>query len=412
MGRRRGYVLDVTAEPPVWLSGAEVGLDEVLRFHAEAGRRYLAVSHEAVHRPQVRRASPSRLKSEINRADYVIIGPRAFLDAAAPLIAFRQGQGLRVKAVSIEEVYSEFGFGETTPSALHDFLTHAYHHWQAPPRYVALLGDATYDYKNYLGTQVVNHVPPMMLRTSFLWTASDPAYARVNGEDPLPDIAIGRLPAASVEEVRVLTQKVLSYETGEARGAPIVLVADNTDAAANFEAAAEQVAARLADSHELRRIYLGRLGTARTRESIKQAFDDGASVVSYLGHGGIHLWASENVFNLADVDSLSPQPQQPLLLTMNCLNGYFHFPYFNSLAEALVKSESKGAIAAFSPSGLSLHRAAERFHLALMQEIVRGAHGRLGDAVLAAQGAYADSGSPPELLAIYHLLGDPALTLR
>lgn len=412
MGRQRGYVLDVTAEPPVWLSGAEVGLDDVLRFHAEAGRRYLAVSHEAVHRPQVRRASPSRLKSEINRADYVIIGPRAFLDAAAPLIAFRQGQGLRVKAVSIEEVYSEFGFGETTPSALHDFLTHAYHHWQAPPRYVALLGDATYDYKNYLGTQVVNHVPPMMLRTSFLWTASDPAYARVNGEDPLPDIAIGRLPAASVEEVRVLTQKILSYETGEARGAPIVLVADNTDAAANFEAAAEQVAARLADSHELRRIYLGPLGTARTRESIKQAFDDGASVVSYLGHGGIHLWASENVFNLADVDSLSPQPQQPLLLTMNCLNGYFHFPYFNSLAEALVKSESKGAIAAFSPSGLSLHRAAERFHLALMQEIGRGAHGRLGDAVLAAQGAYADSGSPPELLAIYHLLGDPALTLR
>ena len=39
---------------------------------------------------------------------------------------------------------------------------------------------------------------------------------------------------------------------------------------------------------------------------------------------------------------------------MNCLNGYYHFPYFNSLAEALVKVEDKGAIAAFSPSGLSV----------------------------------------------------------
>jgi hypothetical protein len=36
------------------------------------------------------------------------------------------------------------------------------------------------------------------------------------------------------------------------------------------------------------------------------------------------------------------------------LNGYFHFPYFNSLSEELVKAEGKGAIAAFSPSGMSL----------------------------------------------------------
>ena len=41
---------------------------------------------------------------------------------------------------------------------------------------------------------------------------------------------------------------------------------------------------------------------------------------------------------------------------MNCLNGYFHFPYFNSLSEELLKVEDKGIIAAFSPSGLSLDR--------------------------------------------------------
>ena len=40
---------------------------------------------------------------------------------------------------------------------------------------------------------------------------------------------------------------------------------------------------------------------------------------------------------------------------MNCLNGYFHFPYFNSLPEELLKAEGKGIIAAFSPTGLSLN---------------------------------------------------------
>jgi hypothetical protein len=39
-------------------------------------------------------------------------------------------------------------------------------------------------------------------------------------------------------------------------------------------------------------------------------------------------------------------------------------------------------------------------------------HERLGDAVLSAQKAYALSGAFPELLSIYHLLGDPALALK
>jgi hypothetical protein len=134
--------------------------------------------------------------------------------------------------------------------------------------------------------------------------------------------------------------------------------------------------------------------------------------VSYAGHGGIHLWADENVLNTGDVASLSIQPQQPLLLTMNCLNGYFHFPYFDSLAESLLKAEGKGAVAAFSPSGLSLNEPAHRFHVALLDAVFNHGHQRLGDAVLAAQEEYAASGAFPELLSIYHLLGDPGLKLR
>ena len=97
---------------------------------------------------------------------------------------------------------------------------------------------------------------------------------------------------------------------------------------------------------------------------------------------------------------------------MNCLNGYFHFPYFNSLSEELLKAEGKGAIAAFSPSGLSLNEPAHLFHQALLTELVSGKHARLGDAVLSAQEAYAATGAFPELLSIYHVFGDPGLKLR
>jgi hypothetical protein len=409
------HLLDVSDAAPRWLAGAEVGADSVLRLRAEAGGRYLAVSPDAVHHPVITKPGQNRLKSKRNRADYLLIGPKAFLHAAAPLVQLRQSEGLKVTAVAIEDVYSEFGFGEPTPEAVKDFLSYAYHEWQQPsPRYVVLLGDATYDFKDRLQTGVPNQVPARMVKTSYLWTASDPSYAAVNGDDLLPDLAIGRLPAATVEELQVMVEKIVSYETGEARidRGPVVLVADNPDRAGNFEADAAALAAGVLASRNPGTIFLSQLGAAATRMAIVQRFDEGASLMSYAGHGGIHLWADENFFNRDDVASLAPQAQQPLVLTMNCLNGYFHFPYFNSLAEELVEARERGAIAAFSPSGLSLNGPANLYHRELIEELVGGGHERLGDAVLAAQKAFAETGAFPELLAIYHLLGDPALTIR
>jgi hypothetical protein len=161
-----------------------------------------------------------------------------------------------------------------------------------------------------------------------------------------------------------------------------------------------------------RKIYLGQLGAEATRGAIVEAFEQGASLLSYMGHGGIHLWAQENIFNSSQVGLLAAQPLEPLVLTLNCLNGYYHFPYFNALSEELLKAEGKGALAAFSPSGLSLNGPAHLFHKALLGELLQQGHARLGDAVLAAQAAYTETGAFPELLSIYHLLGDPAMKLR
>ena len=79
---------------------------------------------------------------------------------------------------------------------------------------------------------------------------------------------------------------------------------------------------------------------------------------------------------------------------------------------AFMKAEGRRPIGAFSPSGLSLGRTAHRIRRALTAEIVSGEHARLGDAVLAAQAAYADAGMMPELLAVYALFGDPGLGIR
>jgi hypothetical protein len=47
-----------------------------------------------------------------------------------------------------------------------------------------------------------------------------------------------------------------------------------------------------------------------------------------------------------------------------------------------------------------------------VKELVAGGHERLGDAVVAAQRAYAETGLMPELLSVYTLLGDPGMRIR
>jgi peptidase C25-like protein len=404
-------LLDVTDKDPRWMRGAAAGSG--VRFHVDAGHRYLAVDSSGLLHPTVSFPQANTLRDTSIQADYILLTPREFLPAAMPLLDHRRAEELSVEAVTVEDVYDQFGFGEPSPQAIKDFLSFAYHQWRSPsPRYVLLLGDTTYDPKDYLAKGIVDRIPSPLLKTTFLWTVSDPSYAAVNGDDLLPDLAIGRLPAGSLAEAQVLVQKLLDFETaGFSMNGPQVLVADNPDLAGNFEQDADEIAATLLAGKTVEKIYLAQLGDA-ARPTILDAFNRGASLISYLGHGSTVVWASENVLNNQDVPGLLLQPQQPFLFTMNCLNGYFQIPTVNSLAEQLVKAEGKGAIAAFAPSGLSVNDAAHLYHEAFLREILSGHHQRIGDALLAAQVQYANSGAFPELLDIYHLFGDPAMTLR
>ncbi|MGD8897454.1 MAG: C25 family cysteine peptidase, partial [Acidobacteriota bacterium] len=382
-------------------------------LRVEAGHRYELASGEGLLVPRVSQPLRSTLRRSTNQAEYVVITPEAFLEAARPLVEHRQDQGLTAKVVSFEEITSEFGHGRPSARAIRDFLAYAYHSWKEPSlRYVLLLGDSSSDPRNFTGFDQGAPLPAMWVKTSYLWTASDPTLGAVNGEDLLPDVAVGRLPAKTLQEAHALVQKVLAWEgSAQDLSGTAVLVADNPDEAGDFEADLLDIRASFLGGRPTKTLFVRELG-GRTRGEILTSFDAGASLLSYVGHGGAAVWASENVLNSWDTEALRVQSRQPLMLTFNCLNGYFVAPSYDSLSEAFLKEEGRGTIGAFSPSGLSVDGPAHRFHRALMAEITSGEHARLGDAVLAAQAAYAEEGVMPELLAIYQLLADPGLTIR
>jgi hypothetical protein len=58
---------------------------------------------------------------------------------------------LKVAVVTTNEVYDEFGFGAESPLAIRAFIDWAYRQWASPaPRFVLLVGKASYDYLDYL----------------------------------------------------------------------------------------------------------------------------------------------------------------------------------------------------------------------------------------------------------------------
>ena len=63
--------------------------------------------------------------------------------------------------------------------------------------------------------------------------------------------------------------------------------------AGNFEADAEEIDSGLLADKRKEKIYLSRLGASAACYAVLDAFNYGASLMIYLGHGGVHIWVDE-----------------------------------------------------------------------------------------------------------------------
>ncbi|MCB0192506.1 MAG: hypothetical protein KDJ65_11235, partial [Anaerolineae bacterium] len=194
-------------------------------------------------------------------ADYIIITHPNFSAAVTPLATYRNNQGLRVATVTINAIYDTFGSGRMDAEAIKTFLSHAYNNWSAPkPMYVLLVGDGSYDFKNYSGYNPQTFIPPYLAPVDPWWgeTASDNRLVTVSGSDALPDMLIGRLPVVSAAEVTTIVNKIIQYETNPPAGlwpTNHIFVADNPDSAGDFHQAADEAMTNLPASFNRHRYY-------------------------------------------------------------------------------------------------------------------------------------------------------------
>jgi hypothetical protein len=403
-------------------------------------RSYLVLGTDQVKTPvSIVQDTPQNLASASNGADYILIthkdlgwnasgAPYPWLDGNDPssIVSLRQGEGMRVKVVDVEDIYDEFGYGIVSPQAIKDFLTYAYQSWVAPaPKYVLLVGDGTYDAKDNLGLGTVNFIPTYLTFTPlFGETGTDGWYGEVSGNDVVPDMYIGRLPAATADQASAMVAKIVGYEraaNSKTWEKNALLVADRVSEPyeTDFETMNEDAAGYMpAGMNAPFKDYLGSYATASDlRTAITQTIDNqGALVVNYSGHGAAQLWSEEHIFSNDDAGALTNASKLPFFVGMTCLNGYFLEPEgvdYPSMAEVLLRSGGGGGVAALMSTGMTETTGQHVLDASLFEGIFVKDIREVGDAIsYAKQQLLADGAGYQDVSTTFLLFGDPAMRLK
>ena len=351
--------------------------------------------------------NPSNLSSPNNRADYIVITTEELAAAAQALTDYRSSQGLNTMVVILEDILDEFNFGIYSPKAIRDFLMYAHNNWKKAPAYVVLAGEGTYDYKNNQGYGD-NLVPTNIVRTPLGLFPSDNRFVDFDG-DRMPDIAIGRLPVLTSEELQGVISKVTTYEN--TAGNRIVMLSDNPDDGGNFPADSDEIASLVPAGYHVRKICLSDYQKDYVRKLLFNEINIGTILLNYIGHGGVDRLAHEGILRTADISFLENAGRPYVMSAMTCMVGQFGLPGYDSLSEALLLKKDGGAVAVWAPSGLSFNSLSKKLDESFFNALFTERKKVLGDSIIEAFRDYSNQGGIDFIMDIYNLQGDPALKM-
>jgi hypothetical protein len=156
-------------------------------------------------------------------------------------------------------------------------------------------------------------------------------------------------------------------------------------------------------------VFASVVGPATAKQDILSGINSGQLLVNYNGHGSVQIWSGSALFDDTSAASLTNGNRLPVFVIMNCLNGFFHDVYTESLAEALMLARNGGAVAVWASSGLTVPDPQFQMDQALMQTLfAQPSSTTLGDAVLFAKSGIGDQ----DVRRTFILFGDPLMRLK
>ncbi len=401
------------------------------RTHAQ-GAQFIATTTSNIQAVKnISRYMPISLDPPSGKAQWLAITHSSLRDAADTLATYRKAE-FSTWVVNIEDVVNQVGYGFNTPQAIRNYLIYALGNWTTSPEYVTLFGDATRNPLNQ-DCPLCNYWDkdaPTLLVTDFAfvdrWNGmipTDYTMSLIIGNDLIPDLAIGRMPANTLSEANHMVQKVISYESQredelEQWQRNFLFVADNADSGGNF-----------CYENELTGNIIPKLSYSQTHlclpsssavdtdalrlEMGRQINDIGTSVLNYRGHGSPSAWAqspgSSALLTIDDTDFWQNVGRSVVILSADCLDGYFINTHLSSLGETFHRLNNRGSAAHWSSSGLGFSSEHSVLHSKYYEGVFKYRFKEIGKAVNYSKVQYYQAGQYPSELYSFVLLGDPAL---
>jgi len=372
---------------------------------------------------------PSDFRNMSNGCDYIIITHNKFSDIANQLADFRQSNfpdesipNPRICVVDVQEIYDEFSFGLLEPKSLQDFVKFAFENWTAPaPTYVVLLGDMSYDYRGLLESSRPNFIPSMPYYAQYYGqSASDNLIVAVSGEDPAPDLAIGRLSCETVEEADILLQKLINYpdDSGKPWKQNVLFLASGLDLQDELSFGFNDASLLLGNTYVkpegFATSYVFRYPSKPEHEpyqgegpKIREEINKGAALVNYYGHGGGYQW--DLVFTNDDIYLLENEGRLPVILSVTCYTA--HFDNQDVFGEQFNKVPGKGSIGFYGSSGLTYWTIGKAINREFFKDIFTNRNYIVGKAIMNSKNNVSSAGLYGQQLNLLTYLGDPVMKL-
>ena len=372
--------------------------------------------------------------------DYLIISPAFLKFQADKLAAFHRNYSqLNVKVVTLETIYEEFSSGKQDIAAIRNFIKYVYENASSPDKkvkYINLFGDASFDYKNRIPNNS-NIVPIYHALNST--TAGESSYASDDFYGYMDstegniayyfggiDITVGRMLVSTTSQAEEMINKVFEYNDIKSYGNwrnNYVAISDDSDKPSDVSLQSKQN--QLADRIVLEKPFInvkkvlldsyvqetssGGNRYPKAREDIFNAFEKGALVFNYLGHGGEDGLTGERIWEKADGQNLSNQYKYPLFVTITCDFSRFDNPYRPTAGEYTYWNPKGGAISMITTIRSIGQGSAEYFNDKLSEYLF--SYGSNQYTSIAEALRLAKNSNPSSSSNVVFYLGDPALML-
>ncbi|MEY2630560.1 MAG: hypothetical protein RLZZ469_1457 [Bacteroidota bacterium] len=425
----------------------------VLSFKANLGeaRKYIVVDNSDFLSPMKESKSKvdnqnlkgtvfTNAQGQFQDVDYLIITPK-FLNTQAEKLAnfHRNYANLNVKVVNLENIYQEFSSGKQDIAAIRNFIKYVYFNASDASKrvkYLNIFGDGSYDFKDRVANNT-NIVPIYHALNSYTETessfSSDDFYVCMDADEGNTnfffygmDIAVGRMIVSTTQQAEEMVNKVIEYHDIQSYGSwrnNYVAIADDSDKTADLTLQTKQnnltdaiVSEKpfinfkkiLLDSYQ-QETSAGGKRYPKAREEIFAAFEKGALVFNYLGHGGEDGLSGERIWEKSDGENLLNRHKYPLFITITCDFSRFDNPYRPTAGEYTYWNPRGGAISMITTVRSIGQIPAEIFNDRIAKYLF--AYGSNEYTSIAEALRLAKNENPNTATNVVFYLGDPALML-